>query len=118
VLGSEAELLRELILKNLYILTTNIAGLVVGGTVGELWEQHQALARSVADEVLSIQEWLGGVSLVREPMLTELAGAFAADSAHQCTGRSAPARLARALGHADAAGLAVPKLREIQAGLG
>lgn len=91
---------------------------MVGGTVGELWDRHQGLARAVAEEVLGIQEWLGGVSLPDEPLLADLAAAFRADPAHQCTGRSARARLARALGFADAAGLAVPKLREIEASLG
>jgi len=39
--------------------------------------------------------------------------AFDGDPEHGCTGRSAPARLARAIRQADAAGLAVPRLREI-----
>ena len=37
------------------------------------------------------------------------------DLQHKCMGRSAPARLARAIQQADQAGLKVPKLREIQA---
>jgi hypothetical protein len=41
--------------------------------------------------------------------------AFAADPAHGRAGRSAPARLKRALRHADAAGLPVPDLGEIAA---
>jgi len=35
------ELLYELVRKNLYILTINIAGLKTGGTVGELWGKHR-----------------------------------------------------------------------------
>ena len=39
-----------------------------------------------------------------------MVAAFLADPDHGCTGRSAPARLARAIAHADRAGLAVPEL--------
>jgi len=39
--------------------------------------------------------------------------AFDGDPDHGCMGRSAPARLARALQQANEAGLAVPKLRQI-----
>ncbi|MBT8438632.1 MAG: hypothetical protein KJO91_02815, partial [Gammaproteobacteria bacterium] len=37
VLENDEQLLFELVVKNLYILTSNIAGLKTGGTVGELW---------------------------------------------------------------------------------
>lgn len=109
----EPRLLFELVKKNLYILTSNIAGLKVGGTVGELWTDHRALARDVAAEVLAIQAWLAGTALPEHELIDGLVGAFEADPGHGCTGRSAPARLARALDHADAAGLAVPTLRSI-----
>ena len=46
VLPDEAALLHELVLKNLYILTTNIAGLEVGGNVGQLWHEHKVLAEA------------------------------------------------------------------------
>ena len=45
VLNNADELLYELILKNVYIITTNIAGLRVAGTVAELWSQHRRLAK-------------------------------------------------------------------------
>jgi hypothetical protein len=114
VLGSSTELLRELVCKNLYILTTNIAGLQVGGDVGQLWAEHEALARQVADEVLDIQDWLTGQQLDRETLIQGMLAAFEGDRAHKCMGRSAPARLARAIEIADKAGLATPKLRELQ----
>ncbi len=117
-LGQASELLYELVRKNLYILTTNIAGLVTGGTVSELWTQHHDLARQVADEIMDIQAWLTGEELPRERLFAGMLEAFAGDPQHKCTGRSAPARLQRALAHADAAELAVPKLREIAARLG
>lgn len=103
----------ELVRKNLYILTTNIAGLLVGGNVGGLWDRHREMARSVADEVLDIQDWLTGRTCDREPLMAGLVEAIQADPDHGCAGRSAPARLRRALAHADAAGLGVPLLRRI-----
>jgi len=114
ILASEDALLFELVRKNVYILTTNISGLITGGTVSELWHRHEALARKVADEVMDIQAWLTGSELPRKRLLEGMLEAFTADPDHKCTGRSAPARLARALRHADQAGLPVPQLREIQ----
>jgi hypothetical protein len=107
-------LLYELVRKNVYILTTNLAGLRTGGTVGELWRNHEAFARQVATEVMDIQDWLTGVTHDRNKLIAGMFEAFAGDPAHQCTGRSAPERLARALGHADQAGLKVPTLRALQ----
>lgn len=103
----------ELVRKNLYILTTNIAGLETGGTVGALWDQHRELAERVANEVLDVQDWLMGHAYARPPLLGGMLEAFEADPEHGCAGRSAPARLRRALHHADVAGLQVPTMREI-----
>lgn len=105
----------ELVRKNLYILTTNIAGLETGGTVGALWENHREFAEAVANEVLDVQERLTGQAYARPPLMGGMLEAFEADPDHGCAGRSAPARLRRALNQADAAGLSVPKLREIAA---
>ena len=102
-------------IKNLYILTSNIAGLKVGGTVGELWSDHQAFARAVADDVLALQEALTESRFEHEPLIQAMVEAFNGDPAHGCMGRSAPARLARALDHADRLGLEVPTLRTIAA---
>jgi ketopantoate reductase len=108
------ELLFELVRKNVYILTTNIAGLKTGGTVSELWKHHEGFAREVASEVMDIQDWLTGKKHDRSKLIAGMLEAFDGDPAHGCTGRSAPARLARALAHADQAGLAVPVLRSLQ----
>jgi hypothetical protein len=43
--------------------------------------------------------------------------AIAGDPEHKATGRSAPARLARALRHAALAGIDTPRMAEIAAGL-
>ncbi len=112
---SEEALRYELVRKNVYILTTNIAGLVVGGDVAGLWQQHEALARAVAADVMDIQQHLVGQPLPRERLIEGMLEAFEGDPEHRCMGRSAPARLARALAIADEAGLAVEKLREIAA---
>ena len=112
---SDEALLFELVLKNLYILTTNIAGLEAGGNVSELWLNSNDLACSVAGDVLDIQEYLTGEELNRMALIEGMLKAFDGDPNHGCMGRSAPARLERALAIADEAGLEVPTLRRIAA---
>jgi ketopantoate reductase len=107
------ELLYELVRKNVYILTINIAGLVTGGTVSELWRDHQGLAREIAEEVITIQDWLSDEELPRDRLIEGMLEAFAGDPDHKCLGRTALSRLQRTLAFADETGLAVPKLREI-----
>ncbi|MGB0712802.1 MAG: hypothetical protein ACPGUC_04500 [Gammaproteobacteria bacterium] len=108
-----ADMLDELVIKNAYILTSNIAGLEVGGSVGDLWSSHPAVARAVFTDVMAIQDHLTGHDNDRDAVLKGMLNAFDGDPDHKCMGRSAPARLHRALEIADEAGLAVPKLREI-----
>jgi ketopantoate reductase len=113
LLADEDALLFELVVKNVYIITTNCAGLITEGTVSELWTNHRELAEAVAHEVIQIQEALTGQSFAADRLIAGMLEAFEGDPEHRCMGRSAPARLARALQQADAAGLAVPRLREI-----
>ena len=115
VLADDSELLFELVLKNVYIVTTNCAGLLTGGTVSELQAEHRELAETVAREVIQIQTALTGQEFQAEALISGMLQAFEGDPEHGCMGRSAPARLARALQQADAAGLAIPQLREIAA---
>lgn len=115
LLKNDDELLQELVLKNVYILTTNIAGLETGGSVSRLWSNCEKVARAVADEVMDIQSHLTDQELDREKLIKGMLEAFDGDPDHNCMGRSAPARLERALKIADEAGLAVHKLREIHA---
>ena len=112
-LDNQDELLYELVRKNVYILTSNITGLVTGVTVGELWSQHQDLASEITNEVIELQQWLTGTTLVNQPLIEGMVAAFNGDLDHKCMGRSAPGRLQRAIELADKAGLAVGKLREI-----
>jgi hypothetical protein len=107
------ELTDQLVMKNCYILTSNIAGLRTGGTTGELWNEHRELATVVVAEVLDIQEWLVGTELDRDRLVAEMANAFLADPEHKTTGRSAPLRLDRALRHAAEAEIDVPTLAAI-----
>jgi hypothetical protein len=105
----------ELVRKNLYILVSNIAGLEVGGTVAELASQHRALAADVAAEIVALQAWRAGRALPHDALFAAMLEAFDAEPTHRCTGRSAPARLARALEHARQAGITVPTLSRIAA---
>ncbi|HEY8426900.1 MAG TPA: hypothetical protein VIL20_00935, partial [Sandaracinaceae bacterium] len=110
-----SKLLFELVRKNLYILTTNIAGLEVGGTVSQLWSEHRDLAAKVATEVVALQAWRAGEALPHAELVEAMVEAFEGDPDHRCTGRSAPARLARALAQAKEAGISVPTIERIAA---
>ncbi|HEB82462.1 MAG TPA: hypothetical protein ENJ11_06335 [Gammaproteobacteria bacterium] len=112
-LDTEAELLHELVLKNVYILTTNIAGLKVGGNVGQLWDEHNALAYDVATDIITLQEALIGQKLDHQALIDGMLQAFNGDREHACMGRSAPARLQRALALAAEHNLSLPTLEEI-----
>ncbi len=113
VLDSADELLFELVLKNVYILTTNISGLQTGGTIGKLWSQHQDVATAVADEVIQLQQKLTGQSFDKARLIEGMVDAFNGDLEHGCIGRSAPARLERALQLAEEHGLDLPQLERI-----
>jgi ketopantoate reductase len=113
----EEDLLFELMVKNLYILTVNIAGLVVGGNVHTLWNEHNVLARAIASEILTVQFCLAGKEFDRERLIAAMLEAFVGDPEHKCLGRSAHSRLQRLLQQAEDAGIKVSKLREIQQGL-
>ena len=114
-LSSGQELEFELVVKNLYILTSNIAGLRVGGTVGYLWREHESFARAVAADVIAVQEAMTETQFDHEALTQAMLTAFDGDPEHKCMGRSAPARLTRAIEHGDAFDLAIPTLREIAA---
>ncbi|WP_127470770.1 hypothetical protein [Thiomicrorhabdus aquaedulcis] len=117
ILDTPEELLFELVRKNLYIITTNVAGLEVGGNVEELAIHHAKLMEAIANDVLDIQNWLtDGVvnsTSLRDRLLDGLQEAIKGDPKHQCMGRSAPMRLKRALERAQQANLAVSTLKDI-----
>ena len=115
IVDSDEELEFELIRKNLYILTTNIAGLECGGDVTHLRDNHSELMNAVASDVLTLQSHLVGHALDNDTLIAGMLEAFAGDPAHGCMGRSAPIRLARALNIARDAKIALPELERIQA---
>lgn len=115
VLETPQQLLFELVRKNVYILTTNIAGLECGGNVHQLWHEHQDLARAVASDVIDIQEYLTGENFYRQDLIDGMVEAIDGDPQHMCMGRSAPGRLRRALEHADRGGIEAATLRRIAA---
>lgn len=115
VLSSLDDLVFELAVKNVYILTTNIAGLEVGGDVGELWHNHQDTARAVANDVMDVQFKLADKEFDRAQLIEGMVEAFNGDPEHKCMGRSAPGRLERAIKQADELKLEVSKLRDVAA---
>lgn len=117
VLENEQQLLFELVVKNLYILTTNISGLETAGNVGELWAQHRDVAEAVAKDVIAIQQALTGKTFDVKSLMDAMLVAFNGDPEHMCMGRSAPGRLQRALSLASEKGVEVPKLQAISSAL-
>ena len=115
MLAVHEALLFELVLKNVYILTTNIAGLQTGGNVGELWADHRDVATAVANEVIELQQALTGQQFDSAALIDGMVNAFNGDLNHQCMGRSAPGRLARALELAVKNGLNLETLKKISA---
>lgn len=114
--ANEDELLFELVLKNLYILTTNIAGLAIksGANVDDLRNNHLDLMRKVSTDVLKLQESLTGKTFNESELEQSMIKAFEGDLEHGCMGRSAPARLDRALELAKEFKLKVSTLQKIK----
>ncbi len=113
IIHDEQEMLFELVRKNIYILCTNIAGLEVGGDVNTLWHQHRELAVKVIDDILLIQNHLTAQQHDKERLIEAIVLAINGDLKHQCKGRSAPARLKRAIDYADKYQLIVNELQRI-----
>jgi hypothetical protein len=113
IITSKTDMTMELVRKNYYILTSNIAGLKTGGTVSELWSQHQDFAKNIIVDIHTLQQHLVSGTLDNEALTKAMLIAFEGDPDHGCMGRSAPARLERALQIADSAKLTVNTLRQI-----
>jgi hypothetical protein len=122
VVDAGAALTRALVAKNLYILVGNLAGLAAarsglapGGvdwptgvtTMGALFADHRGFVRALGAEVLAVDRARMGAAdaaLVDEDAAwLTVEAAVAADPAHGCRGRTAPARLVRTLVRARAA---------------
>ena len=114
VLEHKDELVGALVMKNLYILTANIAGLVGADTVGGLLEENYDLTRRVFEDVLALQEALTGRSFEASKMWSRLEQIFREAPEHGSRGRSAPQRLDRALEESESLGLELTSLIEIK----
>jgi ketopantoate reductase len=114
IIKDEQEMIFELVRKNLYLISKNILGLALEGTVGEIWEQNRELFEKVADEVFLIQCDLVGFNLDKQRLFSRLAKDIETLPDAGTTGSSAAARLERMLQHATSTALDVPTLQEIQ----
>jgi hypothetical protein len=117
VLNNPEELEYELVVKNLFVFTINIVGLVKDTTTGVLWTAYRDLTRRVFLEVLKIQEMLIDKHLPQERLLARFTAALNSAPDHNCRGRAAPERLARLLALAEKEKIPVPTLRSITADL-
>jgi hypothetical protein len=117
-LDTADELLKELVIKNVFVYMINICGLRTGGTTGTLWKEHADLARQVAAEIIALQEVLAGTTFSRTELMDGVVAGIAGDPRHKCMGRSAPGRLSRFLAMADKAGVPARAIRAIQAEIG
>ena len=116
ILRSADDLVFELVLKNVFVFTINIAGLILaeGTTTSMLWQQHEQLARAVANDIISLQEFETARSFSRDRLIEGLVNGINGDPNHKCKGRSAAGRLSRALEMADQGGIDIPAIRDIQ----
>jgi len=116
VLSTEDDLLYELVRKNVFVFTINIAGLVLpaGATTADLWAQHHELALAIADEVIDVQQWLTGAAFDRKRIIDGLIEGINGDLQHKCKGRSARGRLERVIAVAGEACLKIPHITEIK----
>ena len=88
-----------------------------GTTTETLWTDHNDFARSIADEIIDVQEWLTKTAFQRKRLIDGLAEGVYGDPQHKCRGRAAQGRLRRVLDTADEAGLKIPRIRDIRARL-
>ncbi len=116
----EALLPSALLDKNVYILVSNLAGLVapIGTTTSALLELPllETTSRVFAD-VLAVESARISLPLDADTASAAMMRAFLADPDHVASGRSAPRRLVRTLERAERLGLAVDTLRQLSRGV-
>ncbi len=115
ILNSEEELLFELVLKNLYILTTNIVGLVIesDANINDLRNKHSNLMSNVSNDIIALQTKLTGQTFDKQKLEQGIIKIFESDLEHSCMGRFALTRLKRTLKLAKIFNLSVPALKKI-----
>ena len=116
ILSSKDDLVSELVLKNVFVFTINIAGLVLteGTTTSMLWERDRELALDVANDIIDLQESITGKTFARDRLKEGLVAGLKGDPHHKCKGRSAHGRLIRAVKLADEAGSKIPAIRDLE----
>jgi hypothetical protein len=116
ILASNDDLVSELALKNVFVFTINIAGLVLaeGTTTSMLWEKDRELALEVADDIIDLQESITGKTFSRDRLREGLVAGLKGDPHHKCKGRSAHGRLVRTIKLADEADLKIQAIRDVQ----
>jgi hypothetical protein len=116
ILTGRDDLVSELALKNVFVFTINIAGLVLaeGTTTSMLWEKDRELALAVADDIIDLQESITGKTFSRDRLKEGLFAGLKGDPHHKCKGRSAHGRLVRAIKLADELDLKIQTIRDVQ----
>ncbi len=113
----EAALPQALVLKNVYIRAFNLAALAPGVdpavTVGALWSERRALVDALVRDAIRLEEARLGRPVDAAAVTRGLERAVEADPSHRARGRSAPARLERALRLAAEHGLSVPSIEAL-----
>lgn len=114
---TEAECVRALVVKNLYILASNAMGLRLGGgTTGSLVGEHREETTRLLRELCALERTRLNADenalLEDAALLEETFAAFASDPQHGLLGRTAKERVERALMRAREAGVTVAMLRE------
>lgn len=107
------QLLFELCLKNLYILSMNFVGLVFPYDVGTVWYDHRAYLDQICAEILELEAAQMQRNLPTQSLCIELERIIVADPRHAAAGRSALSRLNRSLRTAKQLGIKTPTLDEI-----
>jgi len=103
----------HLVLKNLYILTLNLGGLATDATAGELLDQHQELTERVWTDLFELQQAMTEIRLDQTALMKQTMD-YLALAPNRRAGRSAGARLARALDRAQALRIDVSTLTKIK----
>ncbi len=114
-LSSASELLFELILKNVYIQTTNICGLAIGGNTQQLVENYSELMSEVVEDLILLQEKLTQYTFDHDKIMERFVTACYSDPNHNCVGRNAKARLKRVISLAKQYHLTMPTVSDIAA---
>jgi hypothetical protein len=107
------QLLFELCLKNLYILSMNFVGLVFPKDVGTIWYDHRPYLDQICAEVLELEAAQMQQKLPTQSLCIELERIVVADPRHAAAGRTAGSRLQRSLRTARRLGIKTPTLDEI-----